>query len=257
MRSQAGPSPSLAVILDILIIVFVAAAVFIGYKFGTVQPVGAFLGFVLSGLIVAGHWRGYSRFLNQHIHSNGVVDALLLLLIAVIVGYAGWKLGGFIHRMPIVRGADGLLGVLVCGLISIWLLYGLISLMVALGMGFDSTLGQTSTTEAQAQAIQTWVQGNPVLRQAVSVSDVEQLKAAAKTPNNPNSAISNFNSLQQLQAIYRVFCGPQLKASHLAPIVMWIGQHTPIIGHAGPSDLPRPPTPSPAVSPSPSPTRTP
>ncbi|MBO0694112.1 MAG: hypothetical protein J2P58_14505 [Acidimicrobiaceae bacterium] len=254
MRSQAGPSHSFAVILDIVIVVFVAAAVFVGYRYGTVQPVGAFLGFVVAGLIGVGHWSGYSLFLNRHIHSNGVVDALVLLLIAVIVGYGGWRLGGFIHRMPIVRGADGLLGVLVCGLISIWLLYGLISLMVALGMGFDSTLGQTTTTEAQAQAIETWVQGNPILRPAVNAGDVQQLKAAAKTPNNPNSAISNFNSLQQLQAIYRVFCGPQLKSSRLAPIVLWIGKHTPFIGHAGPADLPRPPTPSPTVSPSPTPT---
>ena len=30
----------------------------------------------------------------------------------------------------------------------------------------------------------------------------------------------------------------QLESSHLAPAVMWIGKHTPVIGHEGPSDLP-------------------
>lgn len=241
-------------IIDLVILVFVAAAVFVGYKYGTVQPVFALLGFVLVGVILAGHWSGYSRFLDQHIHSNGVVDALLILALAILVAWAGWKLGGFVHRMPIVRGADGLLGVVVCGLIAIWLLYGALSLGAALGKAFDGTIGQATTTEAQAQAIRVWVQGNPVLRLMVSNSDVQQLVQAAKTPNNPNSAISDFSSLQQLQTIYRIVFESQLRSSHLAPIVMWIGQHTPIIGHEGPSDLPPRVTPTPAVSPSVTPT---
>ncbi|MBO0745192.1 MAG: CvpA family protein [Candidatus Dormibacteraeota bacterium] len=254
MRSQAGPAPSSDVILDLVILVFVAGAVFVGYKYGTVQPVFALLGFVLVGVILVGHWSGFSRFLDQHIHSNGVVDALLILALAILVGWAGWKLGGFVHRMPIVRGADGLLGVVVCGLIAIWLLYGVLSLGAALGKAFDGTIGQTTTTEAQAQAIRVWVQGNPVLRLMVSTSEVQQLVQAAKTPNNPNSAISDFSSLQQLQTIYRVVFESQLRSSHLAPIVMWIGQHTPIIGHEGPSDLPSRAAPTPAVSPSVTPT---
>lgn len=254
MRSQAGPAPSSDVILDLVILVFVAAAVFIGYRYGTVQPVLALLGFVLVGVVLAGHWSGFSRFLDQRAHSNGVVDALLILALAILIAWVGWKLGGFLHRMPIVRGADGLFGVVVCGLIAIWLLYGVLSIGAALGKGFDSTIGQTTTTEAQAQAIRIWVEGNPILRLLVSTSDVQQLEQAAKTPNNPNSAISDFASLQQAQTIYRVVFRSQLRSSHLAPIVMWIGQHTPIIGHEGPSDLPPRATPTPAVSPSVTPT---
>lgn len=240
-------------ILDILILVVVAAAVFIGYRFGTVQPVFGLLGLVLVPAIVLGRWPAYSSYLDHHVHSNGVVDAVILVLVALLVGYLGWKLGGFVHKMPVIRGIDGLLGVLVCGLIAIWLLYGLISLAVALGMGFGGTIGQSTTTPAQAQAIATWVEGNPLLRHAISPADVTALEAAAKTPNNPSSAISNFSSLAQMQSIYRVFCAPQLSSSRLAPIVMWIGQHTPIIGHAGPADL-KPPAPTPSPSPSPSPT---
>lgn len=245
---------SFDVILDVLILVVVAFAVFVGYRYGTLQPVFALVGFALAALLLVGHWPGYSGFLDRHLHSNAVIDVVLVLIIAVIVGYGGWRLGGFVHRMPVVRGADGLLGVVICGLIAIWLLYGLLSLAVSLGKGFDGTIGQTTTTEAQAQAIQTWVEGNPILGRVVSASDVRQLEQAARTPDNPASAISNFSSLQQLQAVYRVVCAPQLESSHLAPIVMWIGKHTPVIGHQGPSDLPRKPAPSPAVSPSASPT---
>ena len=237
-------------ILDILILVFVAAAVFVGYKYGTVQPVLAFVGFAVAGLLLLGHWSSYSRFLDRHIHSNGVVDGLLILAVAILIGWLGWRLGGFVHRMPIVRGADGLLGVVICGLIAIWLMYGLLSLGAALGKAFDSTIGQTTTTEAQAQAIRVWVEGNPILRLMISPTDLQQLEQAARSPNNPNSAISNFSSLQQLQTVYRVVFESQLRSSHLAPIVMWIGKHTPVIGHEGPSDLPRKPAPTPLVSPS-------
>ena len=254
MRSQAGPAPSSDVILDIVILVFVAGAIFVGYKYGTVQPVFAFLGFVLTCLFMLGHWSPYQRFLDQRVHSNAVLDAVLVLGAAILLAWAGWKLGGFVHRMPIVRGADGLLGVVVCALIAIWLVYGVLSLGSALGQGFGDTIGQTTTTEAQAQAIRVWVDGNPILRLAISASDLQQLEQAAKTPNNPNSAISNFSSLQQLQTIYRVVFRSQLESSRLAPIVMWIGQHTPIIGHEGPSALPSRPTPAPVASPSASPT---
>lgn len=251
---QTTLAPSLDVILDVLILVVVAAAVFIGYKRGTIQPLLCLLGFALTALVLAGHWSSYSRFLNQRVHSNGVIDGLLVVAIAILVGYVGWKLGGFVHRMPVIRGVDGLLGVVVCGLVAIWLLYGVLSLAVSLNKGFDGTIGQTTTTEVQAQAVSTYILGNPILRLTISAEDVRQLEQAAKTPNNPSSAISNFSSLQQLQAVYRVFCRPQLESSHLAPIVMWIGKHTPIIGHEGPSDLPAKPTPTPEVSPSASPT---
>jgi hypothetical protein len=246
------PAPSLDVILDILIVVVVAAAVFIGYKRGTIQPIFSLLGFGLTVLILTGHWSSYSRFLNQH-HSNTVVDGLLVVLIALLVGYAGWRLGGFVHRMPVIRGADGLLGVVICGLVAIWLLYGMLSMGVSLGKGFDGTIGQSSTSEAQAQAIGIYIEGNPILRRTISTSEVQQLEEAARTPNNPNSAISNFTSLSQLQAVYRVFVLKQLQTSHLAPTVMWVGKHTPVIGHEGPSDLPAKPTPAPVVSPSASP----
>ena len=98
-----------------------------------------------------------------------------------------------------------------------------------------------------------YIQGNPVLRLVISPSDVAELEQAAKTANNPDSAISNFSSLEQLQAVYRVVIQKQLETSHLAPVVMWIGKHTPVIGHEGPSDLPPRSTPTPEVSPSASP----
>ncbi len=237
-------------ILDILILVFVAAAVFVGYKYGTVQPVLSLLGFILTGLFMLGRWSSYQRFMDQRVHSNGVLDAVLVLALAILIAWVGWRLGGFVHRMPIVRGADGLLGVVICGLIAIWLVYGALSLASALGKGFGDTIGQTTTTEAQAQAIRVWVEGNPILRLVVNASELQQLEQAAKTPDNPNSAITNFSSLAQLQTVYRVFFRSQLESSHLAPIVMWIGQHTPFMGHEGPSDLPSRPTPTPVVSPS-------
>ncbi len=240
-------------ILDILIVLVVAAAMFIGYKRGTIQPLFSLLGFGLTVLLLVDHWSSYSRLLDRHLHSNAVADGLAVVLIALIVGYAGWRLGGFVHRMPVIRGADGLLGVVVCGLIAVWLLYGMLSLGVSLGKGFDGTIGQSTTSEAQALAIRTYIQGNPVLRLVISPSDVAELEQAAKTANNPDSAISNFSSLEQLQAVYRVVIQKQLESSHLAPAVMWIGKHTPVIGHEGPSDLPPRPTPTPVVSPSASP----
>ena len=80
-------------ILDILIVLVVAAAMFIGYKRGTIQPLFSLLGFGLTVLLLVDHWSSYSRLLDRHLHSNAVADGLAVVLIALISGVRGVAAG--------------------------------------------------------------------------------------------------------------------------------------------------------------------
>jgi uncharacterized membrane protein required for colicin V production len=241
------------VILDIAILVIVAIAVFIGYKRGAIQPVLVYGGFALVVLVLISHWTAYTKLLDTRLHSNAVIDAIVVVIVATVVAWLGGKLGGLIHRMPVVRGADGLLGVFVNGLLAIYLIYVVLSMFVSLDKAFATTLGETSTTEAQAVAIARWVGGNPILSRLIGQGEIAGLVKAAKQPGGAD--LTNYSSLQTMQTVYKQLVYKELRTSHLAGVVLWIGDHTPIVGHLGPRDLPSSkPSPSPSASPAATPT---
>lgn len=240
-------------IFDILIVVAVAAAVAVGFRRGMIQPLAVEIGFVLPLAIGFSHWRGLSG-LFAHLHLPGIVAALFLILVAAAVAYGAGRVGGTVHRMPLVQGWDGLLGVFVHGLIAILVCYFILSTMVAMGKALGPSVDGANLDRAQVGTMRYYLLGNPILAHVVTRSDLQQVAAAAKQPGGVS--ISQYTSLRRIQSAYGNLLEPQLAGSHLAPVVFAIGDHVPIVGHFGPSDLPRRsvPKPSPSVSPSPSPT---
>ena len=235
-------------ILDIAILIVVAIGVFIGFKRGAIQPLLVFCGFALVVLVLVGNWARYTKFFDTRLRSNAVIDGIAVVVLAVIVAWLAGKLGGLIHRMPVIRGLDGLLGVAVTGLIAVYLLYAVISMFVALDKAYAPTLGEQTATEKQALAIGQWVGGNPVLSRLVGEGEIHTFEQAAKQPGG--AQIAEYSSIQTMQTVYKQLAYKQLRSSHLAGVVLWIGDHTPGIGHLGPQDLPTPPPPA---KPSPSP----
>ena len=84
--------------------------------------------------------------------------------------------------------------------------------------------------------------------------DLAKLRQEATTSGG--ARLETVSQLSQLQNFYEQFLQPQLASSRAAPIIMSIGQKIPVIGHAGPKDLPKTAvSPTPKPSPSPSPTK--
>ncbi|MBO0690587.1 MAG: CvpA family protein [Candidatus Dormibacteraeota bacterium] len=225
-------------ILDLVILILVAVAVFIGFQRGLIQPLFAYLGVGIVALVAVTHWADYSGFLDRTLHIQPVIVGVVAAALAVLAGYLGARVGGLIHRMPAVRGADGLFGVFLNAFVAILVCYSLLSVLVALGKAFATTASLDSLTAKQVAPMEQQIKSNPALDSIVSQDDLTNLQqqsaAGAVT-------LTDYPTVRQLQTVYVEFAGPQLTSSKLAPIVLFLGDHTPLVGHYGPQDLPTPP----------------
>jgi len=124
--------------------------------------------------------------------------------------------------------------------------YVLLSALVAFDKAFGPTVSAATLTLQQVQTLQNNIEGNPLSAFFVDEKDLAKLKQEATQPGG--ARLETVSQLSQLQNFYEQFLQPQLASSRAAPVIMSIGQKIPVIGHAGPKDLPKT-----AVSPSPSP----
>ena len=226
-------------ILDLVMLILVAVAVFIGFQRGLVQPLFAYLGVGIVAVIVVTHWADYSGYLDHTLHIHPIIVGLVAAALAVVGGYFGARLGGLIHPMPVVRGADRLVGVFVNAFIAVLVCYSLLSVLVTLGKAFDTTKTLNALTAQQVAPMAQQIKTNPLLNSIVSQDDLTNLqRQSAAAPVN----LTNYPTVRQLQTVYVEFAAPQLTSSKLAPIVLFVGDHTPLVGHYGPQDLPTAPS---------------
>jgi uncharacterized membrane protein required for colicin V production len=238
------------VILDVLIAVIVLAAIFVGFQRGLIQPLLIELLVFLTLWVFLHDRNGYLAFMEQHFHANAVLAIFFVLIVAAVAAYVGARVGGLIHRMPVVRGADGFFGVLVQGFLAIIVCYALLSALVAMDKAFNATATATTLTVAQIQAMQKQLTSNGLVSSLIDKSDFSRLEGLAKRPGG--TTIGQAPQLNQLATAYEDFLQPQLSGSRLAPVVLGIGQRVPGVGRFGPRDLPRKaPKATPVTSPKP------
>jgi uncharacterized membrane protein required for colicin V production len=238
------------VILDVLIAVIVLVAVFVGFQRGLIQPLLIELLVFLTLFIFLRDRNGYLAFMERSVHANAVLAIFLVLIVAAVAAYAGARLGGLIHRMPVIRGADGFFGVFVQGFLAILLCYAMLSALVAMEKAFNATATATTLTVAQVQAMKKQLISNGLIAGLVDPADFKRLENLAKKPGG--ATIGQAPQLNQLATAYEDVLQPQLSGSRLAPVVLGIGQRVPGVGKFGPRDLPpRLPKATPAPSPPP------
>ncbi len=225
------------VILDVLIAVIVLVAVFVGFQRGLIQPLLIELGVFLTLFIFLHDRNGYLAFMEKYFHANAVLAIFLVLIVVAVAAYVGARVGGLIHRMPVVRGADGFFGVFVQGFLAILVCYAMLSALVAMDKAFNATATATSLTVAQVQAMQRQLKANGLVSGLVDSRDFRRLEDLAKRPGG--ASISQAPQLNQLATAYEDVLQPQLSGSRLAPVVLGIGQRVPGVGKFGPRDLPR------------------
>ena len=240
--------------IDIAIAIALLVAIYIGYQRGVVQPLLVEIFFLGALLIIIRDRHAYQAAMEKYLHTNAVLDVFLALIVAVVAGFVGGQLGAMIHRMPVVRGIDGFLGIFVHAAFVILISYILLSALITLDKAFGPTVNAATLTVKQVQALTDQINGNPLTAFLVNEKDLATLKAQAAKPGG--ARLETVSQLSQLQNFYEQFLQPQLAGSRTAPYIMRFGQKIPLIGHAGANDLPKTavtPTPSasPKVSPSP------
>jgi uncharacterized membrane protein required for colicin V production len=223
------------VIIDILVVLILIVALIFGYQRGVIQPLLAEIFFFGTLLAVFRFHDQYTTEMQKLLHLNAVLAVFVALIIAVVMGAIGGAIGGAFHRLEAIRGIDGLLGVVVHGLVALIVIYLAISALVTLDNAFEPALKSASLTLTQVNQLEAEILSNPITSAMVSKSDLQALKSAASKSSGAH--LDSIAGIHQLQQIYTDFLQPQLHSSRTAPFILSIGQHLPLIGRVKPGDL--------------------
>lgn len=237
--------------IDVVIAIILVVAVIIGYQRGVIQPLLVEIFFFGTLLVILRERTAFSRTVGAVLGTNPVTVFFAALIVAVVLAYIGGMIGGLIHRTPVVRGVDSLLGIFVHLVVAFIVCYLGLSVLVTLERAFAPISSAASLTVAQINTLQKVLDSNAVTKGFIDVQEFNSLRQASAAGHG--AIIAQSPQLNQLETIYIDFLQAQLETSHLARPVLTLGQHIPLLGHVGPQDLPHAPEPSPAASPSPSP----
>lgn len=222
-------------IIDIVVVLVLIVSLIVGFQRGVIQPLLAEIFFFGTLLAVFRFHDQYTTEMQKYLHFNAVLAVFVALIIAVVMGAVGGAIGGAFHRLESIRGIDGLLGVVVHGVVTLIVIYLAISALVTLDNAFEPALKSASLSVAQVNSLESEILSNPITSAMVSKSDLAALKSSAAKASGAH--LDSVAGIHQLQQIYTDFLQPQLHSSRTAPIILGIGQHIPVIGHVKPSDL--------------------
>ena len=242
-------------LIDIAIAVVLVIALLVGYQRGVIQPLLVEIFFLATVLVILTHRDAYVSAMERYLHANKFLAVFLALIVAVVAGYIGGVIGAAFHRMPVIRGVDGLLGIFIHVGVATILLYLLLSALVHLDAAFTAARG-AKLTLTQVDTLQSQMLGNPLTAFFVDKNELAKLHKEAQTPTG--ARLADAPQLTQVQTLFD-FVQPQLHQSRLAPYVLQVGSKVPVIGQTKPDDLKAlaKPTPSPSGSPTPSPSKKP
>lgn len=243
------------VVIDIIVVLVLVIALFLGFQQGVIQPLMAEIFFFGTLLAVFRFHDQYTNEMQKLLHLNAVLSVFVALILAVVMGAIGGAIGGAFHRMEAIKGVDGLLGIFVHGAVTLVVIYLAVSALVTLDNSFEPALRTASLTVNQVSQLESQILSNPITAAMVSKSDLAALKASAAKNNAAH--LDQVAGIHQLQQIYSDFIQPQLHSSRSVPIILGIGHRLPFIGHVGPNDLKPLPAASPSPTPKVSPTATP
>jgi hypothetical protein len=224
------------VIIDVLIVLVVLGAAWVGFQRGLIQPLLAELFALITVLVILHNRTAFTATTDALFHTGAFLAVIVGLVLAGLMGYLGARIGGSIHRMPVVRGADGFVGVWVQALFGIAICYLLISGIIVSDRAF-SPLTAATVNARQLRALEEQLSSNPFTSTVLDGGDVQTFNARAAKPGGVQ--LSDVPGLGALQSISRDILEPQLAGSHLAPFVMTVGHRIPGLGSFGSRDLPR------------------
>jgi hypothetical protein len=224
------------VIIDVVIVVVLLATAYVGFQRGMVQPLLAELFALAIGLLLLHNRSAFAGLTGALFHANGFISVLIALVLVGLAGYLGARLGGAIHKMPVVRGVDGFLGIWLQVLFGIGLCYVLISGIIVMDRAFAPLTAQT-VNAAQLQALERQLSANAFTSSVVDGHDLQGFDARAARPGGVE--LSDLPAIGALRGVQRDFLQPQLAGSRLAPFVMNVGRRIPGLGPFGATDLPR------------------
>src|SRR5262245_31339943 len=131
-----------------------------GFQRGLLQPLLAEVLALGTLLLILHHRAGFLGLTETLFHANVVLAFLMAIVLALVMAYVGARLGGAIHKMPVVRGVDGFLGIWLQVLLGIAFCYVLISGIIVMDVAFTPITTPT-VNAAQLAGLEGQLDSNP------------------------------------------------------------------------------------------------
>ena len=209
---------------DLVVVAVVALAAFAGWKRGFIAPLFA-VSLSLIGLyaIYAGPGAGMAPTgaagIGLGVVLVGVASTFLMRIGSAIVSV--------VHRVGILQKADHVLGVpmgVATGIVSVYVA------LVAL-VSFDAVIGplhgKATVDQAAVAAVRAAVTANPQFAVMLDQGTLDTLAAQVAKSALPADQLSKF---AQMLSLYETNVRPALLSSVIAPILLSVGEHAPLLG---------------------------
>ena len=209
---------------DLVVVAVVALAAFAGFKRGFIAPL-----FAIS-LSLVGLYAVYAGPAAGSVPTGSAGIGLGVVLVGVASTFL-MRIGGAIvsvvHRVGILQKTDRVLGVplgAVTGLFTVYLA------LVAI-VSFDGLIaplhGKATVDQAAVAAVRAAVAANPQFGVMIDAGTLDTLAAQVATAAVPADQLAKFD---QTLSFYETTVRPQLLSSAIAPLLLGVGEHAPVIG---------------------------
>ena len=209
---------------DLVVVAVVALAAFAGWKRGFIAPLFA-VSLSLVGLygVYAGPGAGV-------VPTGAAGIGLGVVLIGIASTFLmriGSALVSVVHRVGILQKTDRVLGVPLGAATGVLTVY----LALVAVVSFDGLIaplhGKATVDQAAVAAVRAAVAANPQFAVMIDPGMLDTLAKQAATSAVPADQLEKFD---QGLAFYESTVRPQLLSSAIAPLLLGIGQHAPVIG---------------------------
>jgi uncharacterized membrane protein required for colicin V production len=212
-------------LIDLGIVLVLAFGIFIGWRNGLIGPLLA------QGTFLIGYWivsrnPGLAALVPPTVPRAYAV-LILPAVIGLIVGIVGRMVFQTFFRLPFTRSVDKALGAVANGALGFVIVYVVLLGLVGAGTVLDPLAAATVVREPQVAAMQMLLKNNPQVATMVPAGELGQLSNVASVHALP---IDQLGQYAQVINYYEHTLRPQLATSALAPIVLRLGAHLPIIG---------------------------
>lgn len=212
-------------LIDVGIVVVIAFGVYMGWRNGLIAPLLA-EGTFLIAYLIASRYPGLVSIVPPSIPRAYAV-LILPAILAVIVGVVGRTVFRAAFRLPFTRQADKVLGAVGNGVVAFVIVYAVVLGLAGAGTVLNP-LAQVGTIQTgQIAAMQLLLSQNPQAAAMVPSGELSQLASVASVRPLPITMLGEYASVINY---YEKTLRPQLASSQLAPLVLQIGSHLPIIG---------------------------
>jgi uncharacterized membrane protein required for colicin V production len=211
-------------VFDIAIIAITGLSALAGWRKGFVAPLFA-VALSLVGLYALYNGPGAGVVPTGTLGVG--VGVLVVGFAASVVGRVGGILVGLVHRVGLLKAADHMLGVPLGGLT------GLVAVYVALVavVSFDNLIaplhGKASVDQAAVAAMKVAINANPQFAVMIDPGMLDAMATQVAKAAIPSDQIEKFD---KSLAYYETTLRPQLVTSALAPIILVVGERTPLLG---------------------------